>query len=83
MNEGLFSLIRIIFAPSDSHSGTKQLIHPGDENGGGVVIEIASITIHPKYQPFTFENDIALIRLKEVDSKLPNVFMVNFISGLL
>jgi hypothetical protein len=42
------------------------LMHPGDENGGGVTIAIANITIHPKYHPFTFENDIAIIRFKEV-----------------
>ena len=70
MNRNLIALFRIIFAPADALSGTKVLMHPGDENGGGVVMEIATITIHPKYQPFTFENDIALIRLKEVHLKL-------------
>ena len=45
-------------------------MHPGDEKGGGVVMEIDSIKIHPNYQPFTFENDVALIKLKKVMSKI-------------
>ncbi len=58
--------------PADPSNQTGQiLMHPGDERGGGgVVIEIAKIITHPKYHPFTFENDIALIKFKEVRSGL-------------
>ena len=46
------------------------LMHPGDENGGGVAMEIDNIKINPNYQPFSFENDVALIKLKKVTNKL-------------
>ena len=63
---------RIVLAPGDPQRNEvgNVLMHPGDENGGGVVMEIESITIHPKYHPFTFENDVALIKLKEVSRLL-------------
>jgi len=62
------SFSRIVLGPADplKNEVGSVLMHPGDEKGGGVVMEIASITIHPKYHPFTFENDVALIKLKEV-----------------
>lgn len=56
---------RIVPASGQSELKLGGMMHPGDENGWGTVLEIESITINPKYQPFTFENDIALIRLKE------------------
>ena len=54
-------------------------MHPGDERGGGVPIEIDKITIHPKYHPFTFENDIAVIKFQEVifEVPTPNLNLVN------
>ena len=32
---------------------------------GGIVIDIAKITVHPKFNPFTYEHDIDLITFKE------------------
>lgn len=64
--------------PADPNNKTigSVLIHPGDELGGGDVIEIANILIHPKYHPFTFENDVALLKLKEVKSSV--IFSIKF-----
>ena len=34
------------------------------EDAGGQLMEIEKIVLHPKFNPFTFENDIAVITLK-------------------
>lgn len=37
----------------------------GQFDHGGIIIEISKIIVHPSYNPFTYENDIALIFLSD------------------
>ena len=76
-----FDFLRIVLAPSTdplSHDIQNVLMHPGDENGGGLAMEIDNIKINPNYQPFSFENDVALIKLKKVTNQLSIRIFINY-----
>ena len=36
-----------------------------DSDHGGIIMEIEQVLVHPDFNPFTYEHDIALIKLKE------------------
>ena len=43
----------------------ENLLLSENPDDGGLVIEIEKIVVHPKFNPFTYEHDIALITLKK------------------
>lgn len=38
---------------------------------GGLAIDVAEVQVHPQFNPFNFENDIALFRFAKVSSRPP------------
>ncbi len=47
-----------------------------EDDHGGVVIEIGKIEVHPSFNPFNFENDIAILTLVELIRPTRDLFPV-------
>ena len=59
-----------------SHLNANQTNNIKDQDHGGIQIDIAHISIHPKFNPFTYENDIAIIKFKKSIRPSRNLFPI-------